>query len=89
MVTIYGADWFRKVVVGESGAGSGLGTEFSYLIWASSIVEVVGTTAGEAYWRRNDRERIAGLENVDRGIARRSRRCDILDSVEEQREKTN
>jgi hypothetical protein len=44
---MYGADWLRNAVVGESGAGSGLDTEAS--CWTldndddSGIVEDVGT----------------------------------------------
>lgn len=46
-----GVDWAKKVVVGESSAGSGLGKDASCFIWARSctgIEEDVGTAAAEA-----------------------------------------
>ena len=49
--TMYGAVWLRKVVVGESGAGSGFGSEASCRIWhciESGRVEEVGTGVAEA-----------------------------------------
>ena len=52
MGTIYGADWFRNVVVGESGDGSGFGTEASWRMSVcvdSDMVEDVGTGAAVAY----------------------------------------
>lgn len=73
MGTIYGARSRRKVIVCESDAGSGLGTDVSWRISASGIVDVTGTVAGVAYPRANVRGKC-----LARGRARIINLCDIL-----------
>ncbi len=80
MGTIYGADWLRKLAVGESGAGSGLDREAS--CWAleiddSGMLEEVGTGAAVAYCLKDGPWYLATL----RALALDSRRMETIRDI--------